>query len=541
MQKISVLFSLLGSMAFAGAEAESPLLKGILIVDDSSKIRQSDLDRIDGVQFEGVVQNEALAEELTPFFSNFPLTGNGAEVLCSAITSYYHEHDDLRVAVSIPEQDSANGVVQIVMTPERMGKLNIKENRYTEPEVLSKWVRISTADPINEKTLAQDVGWMNANPFRTVTVGYQPSDQFGVTDVDLLVSDKKSWKITTGVENTGTMPIGETRIFAGVDINDFIFTDHTLKLKATAADHLKEYQSYSGEYTALLPWRNTLRIFGSYLTTVPDREPYPHRQRESFKACTRYAIPQWFGKNLWIDQITYVAGFDFKGTNTNLFFESDPVPVDKRLAFIGQFAAGVNAVRKREGSKMAAGIDLIGSPGEMLPHQTADDFENLRDGASATYFYSKLDLAIEQALIQGWNVFFQGRGQFALANLIPSEQFSLGGFNTVRGYNQDVVDGDNAVCGNFELRTPEFGIAGLWFPRVGDKLNFLGFVDAGYAWFRDEVFDAPIDQALLSVGPGVRYSVGSYFAGRFDVGFPLLKVEKDDEKPHLHFSAVLSY
>ncbi len=541
MQKISILFSLLGSIAFAASDVESPLLKGVLIVDDSSKVKGEGCEQIDGVQFDGVAQNEELVEELIPFFSELPLTANGAEALCSAITTYYHEHDDLRVAVTLPDQDTSSGVVQLVVSPEKLGQLNVKDNQYTRPDAIRRWVRIKTADPINEKTLTQDVGWMNTNPYRTVKVNYQMTDQPGITDVDLVVSDKKSWKITTGVENTGNNPIGTTRIFAGFNVNDFIFTDHTLTFKATTTDHYKDYQSYKAEYVAPLPWRNTLKITGSYSGTSPNREPYPQKHRKSFEANGRYAIPQWFGSNPWVDQITYEAGADFKGANTNVFFEDEAIPVDKKLAFIGQFVASVNAVRNRDGSKITAGVDLVGSPARMLPHQTDADFDNLRVSARPQYFYSKLALALEQRLLNDWNLFIQGRGQFAFAELIPSEQFSLGGFSTVRGYDERVVNGDNAVCGNLELRTPEMTIAGIWLPKFGDKLNFLGFVDGGYAWYRKAVEDSPVEQGLLSFGPGVRYSVASYFTSRLDVGFPLFKVEKDKGKPHVHFNAALSY
>lgn len=536
MQKFSYLFSLLGSMVFAAAETDSPLLKGVLLVDDSAKVREVGVDQIEGIQFDGVEGKEGLVEELSPFLSDLPLTTNGAEALCAAITNYYHVHDDMRVAVTLPGQDTSEGVVQLVVAPERLGKLQVRDNKYTRDGSLKRWVRLGTADPINEKVLAQDVGWMNTNPYRTVKVDYKNTDQPGVTDVELVVSDKKGWKVLTGVENTGNNPIGTTRIFAGVNVNNFIFNDHTLTLKGTTAQSYKDYQSYKGEYVALLPWRNTLKVTGSYSASES-----PLKDRQSFEATTRYAIPQWFGSNIWVDQITYEVGADFKGSNTNIFSEDDPAYTKKELAFIGQFAAGVNTVRARSGNKLTAGLDLIGSPARMLPHQTDADFDNLRQGSRPQYLYSKLSMTFDQKLMNDWSLFVQGRGQFAFANLIPSEQFSLGGYNTVRGYDEKVVNGDHAVCGNLEIRTPEFTVAGIWMPKFGDKLNFLGFVDGGYAWYREKVGETPVTQALASFGPGMRYSVASYFTSRLDLGFPLTKVEKDNGKPHVHFSAALSY
>lgn len=536
----TILFTLIGSLLFASAERESEQIKGVLLVDETAKIRKADFEKIEGVQFDGVLPpggNASLAEALIS--GAFPLTANGAKELCDAIASIYRTESDFRVAVSVPEQDTSSGVVQLVLAPERLGELKVK---HSKPESIKKWVRLSSNDAINEKTLRQDIAWMNTNPFRSVDVAYQKSETPGVTDVDLLVNQKKNWKFSTGVDNTGTMPIGTTRLFAKMDVNDFIFTDHTLSVKAKAADHVSESYTYDAVYTAPLPWRNTLKISGSYSGTDPKREPiYPHKHRESYQASVRYAIPQWFSSNAWIDAITYEAGADFKGTNTNLEYEDDPTPVDKRLTFVGQFVGKVTASRKRGGNKMAADISLVGSPAEMLPHQSAVDFANLRANATAQYIYSRVGLSIEQSLGSYFNLFAQSRGHFSPSILIPSERFSLGGASTVRGYDEKVVSGDNSICSNLELRTRKFAPVKTWAPKVSDALSFVGFVDAGYAWYNEPVVRTPDAEALLGLGTGIRYAVGSYFTSKLDVGFPLKAVQKDSGDPRLHFSAVFSY
>lgn len=539
MLKSTILFSLLGSFSLAAQEpSEAPKLKGVRLVDHPSKVRE--VSQVEGIVFDGAV-NPELANELSPFLSDLPMTAEGAKQLCDAIASHYRDSEHLRVAVSAPQQDTSSGVVQIVVTPEKLGAVNVKENQYTEAETLKKWVRLNTTDAINEETLAQDVGWMNTNPYRTVKVDYKPTGRLGVTDVDLIVSDKKSWKVSSGVDNTGTDPIGPLRIFAGFTTNDFIFADHTLDFQATVADHYNEFQSYTLKYNAPLPWRNTLRVSGSYSATTPERTDFPQKHRQSYQASARYAIPQWFAANPWVDQITYEAGADFKGSNTNIFFEDDAAPVEKRLAFIGQFAGNISFLRARASNKITAAIDLIGSPARMLPHQTDADFNNLRAGSTPRYAYTKLLLGYDQKLPFGIKLSTQGRGQFTLSNLIPSEQFALGGYSTVRGYAEKAVNGDNAVCGNLEIKTPEITVAGIWFPKFKDSLTLLGFADAGYAWYNEEVANTPVSQSLLGVGPGIRYSVSNYFTSRLDVGFPLLDVEKDSGSTRLHFNAILSY
>ncbi len=541
MQKIAFLLSIIGSCGLF-AQEETPTLKGLLVVDDASKVKED--TQVNGVQFDGINApggNQTLARELTPFLSDFPLTADGAKELCDTIATYYQDYDDLRVHVSIPQQDVASGVATVVVEPERVGEVSVKDNHYTKAEAVKKWVRLAPKDQINNKTVAQDLGWLNSNPYRTVTADFQPGNQPGVTNVDFLVADKKNWKVFSGVDNTGTNPIGPTRIYAGFNVNNFIFSDHTLNVQYTIADHFSEFQSYSAQYTAPLPWRNTLKISGSYTGTAPNRSAFPQKHRQNYQASTRYAMPYWFGSNIWADQVTLDVGADFKGMNTNILFEDDAAPVLKRLAYVGQFAGSLSALRVRGGSKITAMAEVVGSPMQMLPNQTDADYNNLREGATAQYIYSKFSFAVDQALPASWKLFFQGRSQFAFSNLIPSEQFALGGYSTVRGYDEKVVNGDNAVCANLELRAPSFPVAGIWMPKAGDSLTVLGFVDGGYAWFREAVLDTPTAQTLLGAGAGLRYNIASYFTSRLDVGFPLQTVEKNNNEPHIHFNAVLSY
>lgn len=539
MQQKGILFSLLSTLAFSTASAE-PTLKALRIVDDSSKlVLDGKIAQFEGVQFDGVNPKEGLTQELKNYFTEYELTKDGASSLCQTVATYYENDGDYRIGVSLPDQDTKNGYLQLVVGPEKLGHVQVKGSR--NAEYLKEQVRLEPNELINQKTLAQDIAWMNSNPYRKVNVEYNPTNQPGVTDIDLVVNEKKNWKMGTGVENTGTNPIGTTRIFAQFDVNHFIFTDHTLKFKATTADHYDEYQSYSLNYAAPLPWRNTLKIMGKLSQSKPKRVGFPRRERQSYQSSIAYSIPQWFS-NGWLDKIVYEAGYEFKGANSNVFFEDDAAPVNRQLANIGQFLGSLKASSTIADTKINAGLDLIAAPYRMLPHQEDADFDNLRTNASLRYAYSKLSLELDQKLTRGWKLKWKGRGQFTFSNLLPSEQFSLGGFSTVRGYQEYVVGGDNAVCTNLEISAPSFSPVGIFVPSIKDRLTVLGFVDAGYAWFNEEITNRPVYEGLAGVGPALRYDISSNFTSRLDVGFPLMSVAKDAaDGPRIHFSASLSY
>jgi hemolysin activation/secretion protein len=177
----------------------------------------------------------------------------------------------------------------------------------------------------------------------------------------------------------------------------------------------------------------------------------------------------------------------------------------------------------------------------MLTNQTNADFNNLRTGATPTYFYSQISLSVAQKLPKSWKVLAKGKAQLAASNLIPSEQFSLGGAQTIRGYDEKAVGGDNALCANLEITTPSIAPIGTWAPKVKDSLAFLGFIDTGYAWYHEEVAGKPESQSLLGIGSGVRYSIASYLTSSIDVGFPIVKVQNDSGDLRVHFNTVISF
>jgi hemolysin activation/secretion protein len=103
-------------------------------------------------------------------------------------------------------------------------------------------------------------------------------------------------------------------------------------------------------------------------------------------------------------------------------------------------------------------------------------------------------------------------------SLLPIEQFSVGGVDTVRGYRQNQRSGDSAVAGSLELR-------GLVFSdRELGRLELATFVDAGRAWNNNGTpQDSP--KILFSAGLGVRWQLSPYISTQIDWAIPINTVK----------------
>ena len=112
---------------------------------------------------------------------------------------------------------------------------------------------------------------------------------------------------------------------------------------------------------------------------------------------------------------------------------------------------------------------------------------------------------------------FLWRSQLQLSAdaLISTEQFSLGGATTVRGYRQDALLSDNGFLMSAELRLP---IARL--SKLNTTVQFSPFIDFGTGWNTDD--EALELNTLLGTGFGLLLQTEDKLSARLDWGIPLL-------------------
>ncbi len=123
--------------------------------------------------------------------------------------------------------------------------------------------------------------------------------------------------------------------------------------------------------------------------------------------------------------------------------------------------------------------------------------------------------------------------QFSTRALVPLEQFSLGGWQSVRGYRQDALLTDNGFFISAEVPLPILRVE-----KVEGVLQVVPFVDFGIGWNSSDNRD-PDPNSLIGVGLGLQWQMGDNFDARFDWGIPLTDVEDRDrtlQEQGLYFS-----
>jgi hemolysin activation/secretion protein len=118
-------------------------------------------------------------------------------------------------------------------------------------------------------------------------------------------------------------------------------------------------------------------------------------------------------------------------------------------------------------------------------------------------------------------LFVRSELQLSTEPLLTVEQFSLGGYSTVRGYRQDTILSDSAFFLSAEVRVPILRV-----PEVEGTLQIAPFIDFGTGWNVDA---SNLDNTTLAgVGFGLVWQMGENFNARFDWGIPLVNVDYSD-------------
>lgn len=114
----------------------------------------------------------------------------------------------------------------------------------------------------------------------------------------------------------------------------------------------------------------------------------------------------------------------------------------------------------------------------------------------------------------------KGKVQFANRPLVPVEQLSLGGIDTVRGYRTSALLADSGWFASAEVYLPILRV-----PEWQGVLQVIPFFDVGQGWNRGD--DEPAPDRLMSAGVGVQWKLGDNFRARLDWGFPLINSETE--------------
>ncbi|MBL9189292.1 MAG: ShlB/FhaC/HecB family hemolysin secretion/activation protein [Opitutaceae bacterium] len=501
---------------------------------------------------------------------NQPIEEKLLAAIAQVIELFFKQAGYPAAGAVIPTQNISNGQIRVIAVIGEKGKaeatkpvtewkirnIDSKGGRWFSESLLRRKLQLEQGQLVRFSDLAQSLDWTNNSPFRRVHVHLEPvPNSVNEADATISILDALPLRLNLTVDNAGNEFIGKRRFIAGISYANLWGLDHQVGYQFVTTDQSRFLQVHGIDYRVPLPRRHILQVSANYLEAKPELLGGAFVSKgESINADIRYLIPLRTGEN----SLEASAALSFKQSNNNLLFGTDSVQATK--TDIIQLTTSISGVWRDKRGVWGLGANFTLSPGHLSPRNTTESFDGysydiergnrpVRDssriGAKASYAYASFSVQRLLNITPGWDILVRGAAQYTNSRLLPSEQFNIGGANSVRGYRENRFSAENGFAVSSELLVPSWKLV---LPRISKsrgplESRFLLFFDMGDTY---EASKRPSDlthhTALSSAGFGLRSSLSYHFNFSADYGWQLARIQGlERERGVGHIKATLAF
>ena len=463
--------------------------------------------------------NTALEDELVestvmPFLGP-SRTAEDVDKARAALELVYRDRGYKTVAVTIPRQSAADGVVQLKVEEGRVGHLTVVGSRFHSLDRIRDGApalaegTVPDFDEVQKNIIA-----LNQQADRRVTPALKAGTRPGTVDVDLVVDDKLPLHGWLELNNRYSQDTSELRSLASLSYDNLFQRGHSLSLSfQTAPQNPDDAKVMFGTYLARLgksPWNMMLNVLNtdSDVSTVGGINVLG-----SGTSVSLFGIRQLEGSEGFYPSVSVGVGYKDFDTTTLLGSADFLTPVK-----YFPITLGYSVLYRGEKDLVQSDTTLtFASP--QLGSDTSTIQLN-RFSARGQMFYLRSSLSDLHDFDNGAQLYARVSGQITDQPLISNEQISAGGMDSARGYLEAEGLGDYGLSGTLELRSPSIGEQ-LKIPGGSSpirELRVFAFVDAARLRLQGPLPDnsTPDTTELLSVGAGLNLQLYSYFNGVLD-------------------------
>lgn len=445
----------------------------------------------------------------------------------SALEKTYHAAGYLTVSVNIPEQKVGQGVVRLQVQEGRVERLRVVGSRYYSLGAIKERVpELAEGNVPYFPEVQTQIASVNTTPDRQVAPVLRPGKSPGKVEVDLKVQDRLPLHGGIELNNRYSANTTHTRLNGSVRYDNLWQRDHSLSLSFQATpENTRETRVLAATY--LVPadgdyWAAYGVLSNSNVAAVGDVNVIGNGNIFGL----RYIHPLSALENYSHSLTLGADRKDFK-ESTLLGADSFNTPIKYHPLYAG-YDGTLQSKSSTTQMNLSATLSVRGLGNDV------QEFAAKRFLAKPDFAYLRADLKHTQQLPETWQIFARVSGQMSGGPLISSEQFAIGGADTVRGYSESSALGDQGMSGTLELRTPQLA---KYLTSQPGELYAFAFHDRGHVRIFDplpaqtEAFD------LASVGLGLRLKKWRNVSGELNYARALKQsgqVQSGDKRLHFH-------
>lgn len=429
----------------------------------------------------------------------------------TALERAYQTRGFLTVFVDLPEQRVDDGVVILKVLEGRIARTSVTGSRYYSQGYIRDKVPSFTEGTVpNFNTAQAELAVVNRTEQRRVQPVLKPGRDPGTVEVEMKVADQLPVSGTVELNNQHAPDTDPWRLLATLRYDNLFQRDHAITLTGSVAPREpSEARALILNYSVPLDNGNSLIAYAVDSTSAVQTLGGTSVLGDGTTVGLRYAIP--FEGGGGVHSLT--LGADYKDLNERITFGPDSFATPLRYL---PFQAAYTGNWSDKDSQTALTATIVAAsrsifqrdvtcPGSDVP---VDQFACKRFGGDGSFATLRLGVRHTMALGPA-SLALRVAGQLSTQPLPSSEQFALGGVETIRGYLEGEVVGDNGYAGSVELRSPNWARATGSFlersvPVELSEVTLFAFTDLGRAHLIDPLPGQARRVPMLSSGAGVR-------------------------------------
>lgn len=424
------------------------------------------------------------------------------QTMVAEINQIYADRGIVTAIATLPPQTAAGGTVKVKLTEGRLQKTSVIGNVQTSPNYVLGRVVHPVGEVLDVPKLNHDVVWFNRTNDVQVRALLQPGTDFGLTDLQMAVTEPPINTLQLFFDNQGVQSTGrnEGGIYykrhglAGID-------DRLTFYGVKSEGNINGNVAYN---LPINPWGGRLGV--SYtqgkLRTIQGPFASLNVTGKTDLAAVNFAQPV-VATESWLVQ--FIAAYAHGNSESD--FSSVPVTNDRYGKTTGGLS--VTATGATYAISLSPAVNSIDSHDKI--------FGTDRSFATTTGFLNgSLSLPAQFSLTT------LGSWQYTQEKLLPGDQlFSIGGPTTVRGYASNTAAGDSGYYLNLELHRN--------MSDVINGLDIFAFTDTGSVFSLN-----PARTQLDSSGAGLSWTPFAPLTFEASVGIPWRTVIADQHRYELY-------
>ncbi|MGM3305005.1 ShlB/FhaC/HecB family hemolysin secretion/activation protein [Anabaena sp. WFMT] len=475
--------------------------------------------QVDKIEVTGsTIFNQEQLNSLTKSVEGRSVSLEELREVANAITQLYLDRGYITSRAILANQTISDGVAKIGVIEAGVEKIEIEGTKRLNPDYVRSRVALGISKPLATGDLEDQLRLLRADPlFSNVEASLRAGTQVGQNILVVRVTEANSLKAALSVDNYSPPSIGSERFGINASYRNltglgdelaasYYFTaqggsniyDFSYRLPVNAMNGTVQLRTAINNNEVIQEPFQDFDIRGeSQIYEISFRQPLVRSPRQEFALSLG---------------LTFQDGqtFTFAGPTAFGFGPDDEGNSRTRVIKFGQdyLARDIQGAWSLR-SLFSLGIDVFDATSNADPIPDGNFFSWLGQVQRVQRF-SNNHMLIAQAEVQ-----------LTPNGLLPSQQFVIGGGQSVRGYRQNARAGDNGVRFVLENQLTLHKDAG------GNPLiKVAPFFDLGYVWNTDDNPNRLQKQTFLAgTGVGVLWQLIPSLNMRLDYGLPLINLD----------------